>query len=901
MIRVANKKCIGNLSRKSLAASKTRNIIAVLAIALTTILFTALFTIALSINDSFQESNFRQVGGFSHGGFKYLTKEQYLELRDDPMIKEYGMRRFLGMPRDVPFNKSHVEISYSDKNNAHWMYCDPIEGRLPEEGTNEAATDLGVLELLGVTPELGAEFTVTFFVDGIETTQTFTLCGWWERDEAIVASHILIPESRVDAILQEVGVTLPANDDMTGSFNLDVMLKNSANIADDLDTILANHGYQSEDPSGGELPYIRKGVNWGYTGAQLSESMDLSVVFAIAGMLLLIIFTGYLIIYNVFRISVVGDIRFYGLLKTIGTTGRQVKRMLRYQALLLSVCGIPLGLLVGWLIGYKLTPVVLSRLNGMAVDVVSVNPLIFFGAAVFSLITVLLSCAKPGRMAARISPIEAVRYTEGSDIKKTTRRKQRAARFASHSYVNKKGVSVFSLALANLGRSKSKTIVTVASLSLAVVLLNTTVLFTRGFDMDKYLASNSVSDFIVANASYFQTGTNYSEEAAVEGGVTESIADFGGITEGGKVYGQTKAAQEFVTEDYYRRLYGRWYTEEQLDGRVAAAEKAEDGKIADRVSLLGMEAYALDRLDVLEGDLSKLYEPGSNYIAAVYAVDDYGTAEMDSHWAKVGDKVRLRYVEEFTYYNPDTGEVYEDLDAIGDLPFATRALTYTEKEYEIAALVDVPNAISYRYYGADQFVLNDQTFIRDTGSDAVMLYAFDTTDEANLLMEQFLEDYTTNVNPTYDYESKATYQAEFESFRSMFLLLGGVLSFIVGMIGVLNFVNAILTGIITRKREFAMLQSIGMSGRQLKGMLVYEGLLYALGSAVFALVLSLLSGPVMASAMSSMFWFFTYRLTVAPILIIAPVLAVLGAIVPLLVYRVVARQTIVERLRETEG
>ena len=65
MIRVANKKCISNLSRKSLAASKTRNIIAVLAIALTTILFTALFTIALSINDSFQESNFRQVGGFS--------------------------------------------------------------------------------------------------------------------------------------------------------------------------------------------------------------------------------------------------------------------------------------------------------------------------------------------------------------------------------------------------------------------------------------------------------------------------------------------------------------------------------------------------------------------------------------------------------------------------------------------------------------------------------------------------------------------------------------------------------------------------------------------------------------------------------------------------------------------
>ena len=68
----------------------------------------------------------------------------------------------------------------------------------------------------------------------------------------------------------------------------------------------------------------------------------------------------------------------------------------------------------------------------------------------------------------------------------------------------------------------------------------------------------------------------------------------------------------------------------------------------------------------------------------------------------------------------------------------------------------------------------------------------------------------------------------------MFLLLGGALSFIVGLVGVLNFFNAVLTGIITRKREFAVLQSIGMTGRQRQTMLVYEGLFYALarGTAV---------------------------------------------------------------------
>ena len=54
-------------------------------------------------------------------------------------------------------------------------------------------------------PEIGARFTISFDVDGHTTTQTFTLCGWWEYDEAIVANHILIPESRADAILDEVG------------------------------------------------------------------------------------------------------------------------------------------------------------------------------------------------------------------------------------------------------------------------------------------------------------------------------------------------------------------------------------------------------------------------------------------------------------------------------------------------------------------------------------------------------------------------------------------------------------------------------------------------------------------------------------------------------------------------
>ena len=883
-MNVRNGKCIRHLAWKSLQASRTRNLIAIAAIALTAVLFTSLFTIALSINEGFQQSNFRQVGGFSHGGFKYMTQAQFNELKDDPLISQWGERRYLGMPTEAPFNKSHVEVSFADANEAHWMFCDPVEGSLPQEGTDQAATDTHVLELLGIKPEIGAEFTLTFDVDGHETTQTFTLCGWWEYDEAIVANHVLIPESRVNEVLAEVGVDPDNPDDgMTGRWNLDVMLKSgSRHIEQDLNQILENHGYQSENAGDN---YIDTGVNWGYTGARMSDLVDPMTVIAIVAVVLLIIFTGYLIIYNVFQISVAGDIRFYGLLKTIGTTPRQLRRIIRLQALALSAAGIPIGLIIGWFIGGQLTPVIVAQLDGI-VPMTSVSPWIFVIAAAFALLTVLISCRKPGRMAARVSPVEAVRYTEGGSEK--TRAKGRKAR----------KVSPFTMAWANLGRSKGKTVVTVLSLSLAVVLLTVTVNFAGGFDMDKYVSNFTASDFIVANAGKFQTSTVFSDEQALPQSAIDAINAQGGITDSGVVYGQTFGALEYVTEDWFRQNKERFYTPEQLDNLIRLTDRNEDGLLADRIQLSGMSNFALDHLTVLEGDLSALYEPGSRAIAAVYAEDDYGNADLDSHWARLGDTVTVRYVEETEYVDPDTGIAYASVEDVPDgANWVERPVQYRDVEYTVAALVTVPSALSYRYYGSDEFILNDQTFIQDSGTDSVMYYAFDTTDETNAAMESFLADYTENVNPELDYESKATYAGEFESMRSMFLLLGGALSFIVGLVGVLNFFNAILTGIIARQRELAVLQAVGMTGRQLRAMLIWEGLLYALGAAGLALILTLTLGPIAFQAVEGLFWFFTYHLNLTPFLFIIPLFALLGAGIPVITGHEMAKRTVVERLR----
>ncbi len=892
MLHVANKGCIRRLGFRSMRAAQTRNIVAVLAIALTTVLFTSLFTIASSINYSFQQENFRQAGGDCHGSIKDISWEQVEELRADPLVKEGSARMFLGMPSEVPFNKSHVEVSYMEPAGAPHQFCEPTVGTLPREGTDEAATDTHVLALLGVKPEIGAKFTLTFNIDDqttnpIPVTRTFTLSGWWEYDSAVVANHVLVPRSAAEEIAA-LGSGNPYS--ITGKWTLNVMLDNAFHIREDIYQILENHGYQGEDFQADN--YLDTGVNWGYSGAQFSNNFDITTLLAIVVLLLLIIFTGYLIIYNVFQISVTNDIRFYGLLKTIGTTGRQLKRIVRQQALMLSLIGIPFGLLLGFVIGNQLTPVIMAQLSYKHAFV-SFNPLIFIGAALFALLTVFLSCARPGRMAAKVSPVEAVRYTEGGTPKKPGKReKTRKAQG---------GASLPKMAWANLGRSKGKTVVTVISLTLAVVLATMTYTFSIGFDMMKYLQNKADVDFILGDAAYFRSDFRSADEEVPEA-VISDVAAQGGIEENGRIYGNVSDIEEFVTEEWYRGVWSKWNTPEVLDQMIAFKERTDDGLLADRVQLYGMEDFPLSLLDVLEGDLAPLSDPSQKAIAAVYLTDDYDATIFGSNWAKLGDKVTLRYVTEREYFYMDNGEIIEDTDNTDpNRNWTSRAVAYEDIEYTVCALVQVPLSINYRYYGADQFVLGAERFKQDTGTDSVMTYIFNTTDEAEADMESFLAEYTESVQPLYDYESRATYVAEFEGFRSMFMTMGGALSLIIGLVGVLNFVNAVLTGILTRKRELAVLQSVGMTGKQLKTMLVYEGLYYTLLALAVSLVMTVILGPLLGSVLGDVFWFFSYRLTVAPILVILPIFLALGALVPLWTYRSVSKRTIVERLREAEA
>ena len=901
MMKVANKQVIRRLGLRSLKAGRLKNLVAVTAIVLTTVLFTALFTRLLSVKDGYEAQNFRQLGGYNHGSFKYLDETQVQEFLTDKEIKEYGLRRFVGMAKKAPFHKYQVEISYCDANAAGWMFLEPIEGTLPREGTNEAATDTRILSLLKVDPVIGTQFTLTFDVDGREVTEDFVLSGYWECDPVMAADHVLIPLSRTDEIFGKYSIS--PSDEMTGTWNLEVMLNHSFRIEDKMTDMLERRGYQTEDNT--KDNYIAMSVNWAYLSTEMLNNIDITFVLALAAMLALIVFTGYLIIYNVFRISVANDTRFYGMLKTIGTTGRQIKRMIRQQAFCLSAAGIPVGLMIGWAVGSGLTGIVVNQLDGVEYRV-SANIWIFIGAGLFSLFTVFVSCRRPGNLASSVSPVEAVRYTESD----TVGRKKKCGN-------GKKGASLPKMAWANLGRSRGKTMVTVISLSLSLLLLNITVTLSGGFDMDKYLRNIKV-DFLISDASYFQRP--WDPRMGVSEELIAELERQGGIAEGGRAYGFNNSygnsvyalndicgmAYQYVTEEVYRRRYG-YLGEEVLESRIAAADK-EQGLLQDNVKLYGMEPFLLERMELLEGDLSRLYGEG-NYVAVVSYQD------MDSDWAKPGDKVLICYSDEMEYYNPNTGEVYPDYEAIraGD-PYRTRPLGGRLEEYEVVALVEVPSEFSYRYYGDSEYILNAGTFRDHSGTDSIMYYAFDMeepkgdaveegrgSEGSESCMENFLADYTESVDVRYSYESKAVFAEAFESMRSMYIICGGVLSFIVGLVGVLNYLNVIVTGVLSRRRELAVLQSVGMTGRQLKSMLVMEGLYYSLGAEAAALLLAVVSAPLASRAMSGIFWFFRYRFTIMPILLVMPIFALLGLLIPLAAYLFLSKKSVVERLREAES
>ena len=777
MRKVKNKEVIRRLSDKSFRINRTRNLIAVVAIALTSMLFSALFSVGIGTVYTFQRQTARQSGGDAHGVFKELTQEEYEKLKVHPLIKESMPCRLVAdYVRNPEFLKRHAEAWYYPEKAYPHCFIDIIEGKAPK-AADEILLDETSMELLGLPKVPGQKVTLDlqlYSYDETITERTFTVSGVIKSDPALDVGFALVSEAYVDKYAQELAYKGQDDTGSTiGAIRMDVIFSNSLGIQKKLDQVLTESGFSTET---GDDNYIASNANWAYVSD--GADTDPTTVGAVAGALVLILITGYLIIYNIFRISIMKDIRYYGLLKTIGTTGRQIKKIIRRQALKLSVIGIPIGLLAGFFVGKALLPAILNSTGTVAPGEtqIPVSPVIFIGAAVFSLITVFISTGHPARLAAKVSPIEALRFTEGMKAKKKGKR-------------SSGGGKIWRMALSNLGRSKGKTAIIIVSLSLAVVLLNSVFTVTNSFDMDMFLRSFTSSDFLIANARYFNTEYYHggSEELAAEESLTESFIeacqDIDGFEEGGRIYaanGKVGVKKEGLTIPSGYDVNESGEIGENYGKHFIPIPQTENGDYASM--FYGVEDFILDEMKVWKGesdvDTIRQKLATGDYIIYSTSIGDKGEVYEDKVMHQPGDKITLSYTDR-------NGE-------------------YKEKEVTVLSVIkddywNLTNRLSseFKYYVSSDFfkeILSDKF---------LMSCSFNVEEGKDRDVDAWLDSYTKSREPLMDYSSKLQYEEQFSSITGMFLMVGGSLAFVIGFIGILNFINSILTGIISRQREFA--------------------------------------------------------------------------------------------------
>lgn len=868
-----NTEVIKQLSKRYFKKNRIRNLAAILAIMLTAFLFTSITSLVFSMSSSIQLSMQMQKGSKADGDIRYLTEEQYQELQDSDFIKEAGCRRFVGFASNASGHM--VEINYADPVQQELTFCTPTHGKAPKKA-NEIATTDQALEALGVEAKVGETVPVEFTLRGETYQYEMVVSGWWEA--ANDTGSLLIVSEQFVKDNPEIFVNTYAEDrEIAGTYMADVVLKDKRHIQKQLQEFARSVGGEPEQMNADN--YIACSQNQ-VGNAMLQPGMMLSAVVFV----LLFVVSGYLLIYNIFDISVMQDVRQYGLLRTIGTSTRQIKKIVNRQALWLTLIGLPLGLLFGFLVSRMLLPVVMKFFQANALNAmqVSVSPLIFLIAAVFTIFTVIISTRKPAKKAAKISPLEAIRYT-GQENKKTKKTKR------TH------GAKLSYMAFSNLGRNKRRSVFIVLSMLLCIVLFNSIIVITQSMDEEKWISRSTKTDFTVYNSVAVNGVSPFQyREDGLPASVVDLINQQKGVEKERILYRNTRDDSD-VTVDY------------KFEDLVCIAEETEE----DYVS----KAY--------ENGSSLRIVPGTEdgYFGNVFGVsesfwEDVTIYEGENNLDALKEKMETGdYVIVGTIIDRLTGEAEEETQLQQQLQVGD-SITFLkdgkeEKTCTILAKATVVATEYETYAGA-----NGATYI---GGDAPFLYMSDTKfkelyEEPTIFsysfnagqgqkenLEGFLADFT-GENTSVAYTSTKLLQEQLASNRNIVLLVGGMIGVILAFAGLINFTNMMVTNIITRRHEFAAMQSIGMTNRQLRRLIMDEGLYYAVGADVIGGLLAVILGmTVLKNVLNSpSMWYFTLRFTLVPALFIAVIYLILAAVIPVVVLHFFNKGSVVERLRTVQ-
>lgn len=776
---------VQKLAKKNLKADKTRNVLIIITIAFATCLIMA--TMLYFFGG--QRASRNSAEGMYQANISDLDDETARVIQNDDRVLA-GFSYLMGM---IDYGEYKVTVRSMDENLMQLAKYPAMDGRLPET-ENEVAVTQAFLDRKGLSSGIGD--TIRLSLTGDE--QSYTVCGILPVTESNYAIYVTPSFVKNNAEGPMYSAYIHAKG--TDALSEEGLKKYIRGLA-------------------GEWGIELRDVDFSSYYFSLIRQRSFEYMIIITFIILIVALACALVIYSLFFLSIIRKTNEYGKLRTIGTTSRQIRQIVMKEGRRLSVTAIPIGLIVGAVAGYVLVP------NGWAASTV-----LIVGAfvAILMYLCIMLTIRRPAKLASKVTPIEAIRYSAGNEEIIGTKRLKRS-------------LSSSKLALINFSRNKKKTVLTVASLGVCGILLMTSSAYF-----------NSIDPVEVARGVF------------PYGRVRIELGDYGS---------QSHSSEQFVelqrdnplSSDLIQQLAAipgvkdmRVYTGTVLN--VTTPTGYENPFLADAISI-DRQAFLEEYLVAGTVDLQELTE---NNGIVIKQLDQW--TELFGWEVAIGDKVTIQAGSGERMEATVMGIVDESI------PYGGYELLFMPLE-TLSALVPVEN-------------LNYQVLLDTEDSDWEQV-----REEVWTILPANARVYVTTLNAWAE-----NYQDLLENYRTpvyIFILL-------IGVFGVLNLLNTLITNILTRKRELGILQAVGMSNHQISKMLLTEGLLYTLGVFILSISFGTLLGILVCKVFSvmSVFGEVSYQFPTWEMAGFFILMLVIQVVFSLVTIKQLRKQSLVEQIRE---
>lgn len=853
MIKNNNKAAVKKLAYRSMKKNRVRNRIVIIAAALTTMMFTVVFTVGSSLAENLKISMLRQQGTKAAISLNQPSEEQVQQIKKCKNLNAAGI--------EIPADTINIKNGKSEKK-IYLEFCDTTEfnenilpatggmkGKYPQE-ENEILLSEYTLESLGISDtEIGSEIEI---ISEGSKTRKFILSGTFVdfgfRNNIFYG---YVSEKYVHSL----GKT--AEND--GVLEISSKSGRQAALIEEIESSITLKPYQ-------EL-YSNE-----YSEKE-SKSTSLIIAAIIAFISLIIISSGYLLIYNVMYISVTKDIKFYGLLKTIGTSPKQLRKIVNTQALRLALFGIPAGIITGTLISFAAVPVAIRFFSeesyGIVPTDINFNPLIYAGSVVFALLTIFISCRKPARYAGKISPVEALKYTGIRSGKKKNS-------------AGCGGGRLYKMAFRNIFREKKRAVLVFTSLFLGSASFLAVNTFTGSLNLNNYINTYIPHDFVIYTAVYDDDDYEKTDQQKITAAneLYEEINSLDEITYSSAMYSIENNYLEFDAETF------RPYIEDFAD----ANKDSEFSESADEI----IDFYK---------------ENPESYSGRVVCADMNTIKEYNKTTEKKIDEKRFENGEICFAGYSYSKEAAEKMTG--------RKIKIVNKDNNKSAEVEIGTFVSRKdtdsdfnigYYfssgGAPEcIIVSKKIYDKLADTPVINSMTFDCSPEYEHSLSiqiKNLIDGNSSVPSDSHVQIKSEMITDFKTSISALNIIVGGISAILILIGIINFINVMMTGVYARRKEFAVMESIGMTKKQTMKMLIYEGIYYGAIMTVIIFTLGTAIEAAIGKMTEKIADYAVSSLPVAEMTLLCIVITLICASVPVIVYKSTVKTSVTERIKFEE-